>query len=176
MELWKSSQAFWKKLEQIWWNFFQKFKLDQAFSKGLILEKARTKVIGALSPRALAIVSHQNWISSPLMGKLCFLLNHLSLIVDWDCDTANAYDGSASKHSWQGGWPNGCSRWELHDLFRLSIISHHSEDSWKKDYFQSAAIGQEFAIKPLDQVISWAKTLIENCRADISAWAKLATA
>ena len=28
-------------------------------------------------------------------GKLCFLLDHLGRIVDWDCDTANVYDGSA---------------------------------------------------------------------------------
>ena len=28
-------------------------------------------------------------------GKLCYLLNHLGLIVDWACDTANVYDGSA---------------------------------------------------------------------------------
>lgn len=27
-------------------------------------------------------------------GKLCLVLNHPSLIVAWDCDTANTYDGS----------------------------------------------------------------------------------
>jgi hypothetical protein len=27
-------------------------------------------------------------------GKFCFVLNHLGLIVAWDCNTANAYDGS----------------------------------------------------------------------------------
>ena len=32
-------------------------------------------------------------------GKLCLLLNHLGLIVDWDCDTANVYDGSACSTS-----------------------------------------------------------------------------
>ena len=36
--------------------------------------------------------SNKRWIVG---GKLCFLLNHLGLIVDWDCDTANVYDGSA---------------------------------------------------------------------------------
>ena len=25
-------------------------------------------------------------------GKLCFLLNHLGLVVEWDCVTANVYD------------------------------------------------------------------------------------
>jgi hypothetical protein len=28
-------------------------------------------------------------------GKLCLLLNHLGLIVDWDVATANVYDGTA---------------------------------------------------------------------------------
>jgi len=37
-------------------------------------------------------ISNQRWIVG---GKLCFLLNHLGLIVDWDCSTANVYDGSA---------------------------------------------------------------------------------
>ena len=40
-------------------------------------------------------VSNQRWIVG---GKLCLLLNHLGLIVDWDCDTANVYDGSAFQH------------------------------------------------------------------------------
>jgi hypothetical protein len=30
--------------------------------------------------------------------KLCFVLNHLGLIVTWDCDTANVYDGSTLQH------------------------------------------------------------------------------
>lgn len=37
-------------------------------------------------------LSNQRWIVG---GKLCLLLNHLGLIVDWDVDTANVYDGSA---------------------------------------------------------------------------------
>jgi hypothetical protein len=37
-------------------------------------------------------LSNQRWIVG---GKLCFVLNHLGLIVDWDVDTANVYDGSA---------------------------------------------------------------------------------
>jgi len=35
--------------------------------------------------------SNWRWIVG---GKLCFVLNNLGLIVAWDCDTANAYDGS----------------------------------------------------------------------------------
>ena len=36
-------------------------------------------------------LSNQRWIVG---GKLCFLLNHLGLVVGWDCATANVYDGS----------------------------------------------------------------------------------
>lgn len=36
--------------------------------------------------------SNQRWIVG---GKLCFVINHLGQVVDWDCDTANVYDGSA---------------------------------------------------------------------------------
>jgi hypothetical protein len=40
-------------------------------------------------------ISNHRWIVG---GKLCYLLNHLGLIVSWDCDTANVYDGSAFQH------------------------------------------------------------------------------
>jgi hypothetical protein len=37
-------------------------------------------------------LSNRRWIVG---GKLCVLLNHLGLMVNWDYDTANVYDGSA---------------------------------------------------------------------------------
>jgi hypothetical protein len=37
-------------------------------------------------------LSNRRWIVG---GKLCVLLNHLGLIVNWGCSTANVYDGSA---------------------------------------------------------------------------------
>lgn len=37
-------------------------------------------------------ISNHRWIVG---GKLCYLLNHLGLIVAWACDTANVYDGAA---------------------------------------------------------------------------------
>ena len=40
-------------------------------------------------------LSNKRWIVG---GKLCLLLNHLGLIVAWDVDTANVYDGSAFQH------------------------------------------------------------------------------
>lgn len=33
--------------------------------------------------------SNYRWIVG---GKLCLALNHLGLVVDWDCDTANVHD------------------------------------------------------------------------------------
>lgn len=39
--------------------------------------------------------SNQRWIVG---GKVCFLLNHLGLIINWACATANVYDGSAFQH------------------------------------------------------------------------------
>lgn len=40
-------------------------------------------------------LSNQRWIVG---GKLCFVLNHLGLIVGWDCATANVYDGTSFQH------------------------------------------------------------------------------
>lgn len=40
-------------------------------------------------------VSNRRWIVG---GKRCFILDHLGRIVDWECDTANVYDGSAFQH------------------------------------------------------------------------------
>jgi hypothetical protein len=37
-------------------------------------------------------LSNKRWIVG---GKLCFVLNHIGLVVDWDVDTANVYDGTA---------------------------------------------------------------------------------
>lgn len=40
-------------------------------------------------------LSNKRWIVG---GKLCLLLNHIGLVVSWDVDTANVYDGSAFQH------------------------------------------------------------------------------
>ncbi len=44
-------------------------------------------------------ISNHRWIVG---GKLCILVNHLGLIVDWDCDTATVYDGSSFQHIVEG--------------------------------------------------------------------------
>jgi hypothetical protein len=40
-------------------------------------------------------LSNRRWIVG---GKLAVLLNHLGLVVSWDCATAKVYDGSAFQH------------------------------------------------------------------------------
>lgn len=40
-------------------------------------------------------LSNQRWIVG---GILCVLLNHLGLVADWDCDTANVHDGCCFGH------------------------------------------------------------------------------
>ena len=54
------------------------------------------------------------------------------------------------------------SRWQLPDFLKKANISYHSEDSWKKDYFQSVAKGQEFVITTdkNDLLQKWASDLI----------------
>jgi hypothetical protein len=40
-------------------------------------------------------LSNKRWIVG---GKLCLLLNHVGLVVDWAVDTANVYEGTAFQH------------------------------------------------------------------------------
>ena len=44
-------------------------------------------------------ISNRRWIVG---GKLCMRVNHLGEIVNWDCDTANVYDGSHFQHIVEG--------------------------------------------------------------------------
>ena len=46
------------------------------------------------SPKQIGKKGKSNW-RWIVGGKLCFVLNHLGLVVAWDCDTANVHDGSA---------------------------------------------------------------------------------
>jgi hypothetical protein len=54
------------------------------------------------------------------------------------------------------------SRWKRLDFFKDSKMTYHSRKSLKSDYFQSAAIGQEFIISDSNGAISWAKNLINR--------------
>ena len=56
------------------------------------------------------------------------------------------------------------SQWELPDFFKELDISYHSNtknNGFKKDYFQSAGIGQEFVIQEDVRVTNWFKELIK---------------
>ncbi|MFC1939917.1 hypothetical protein ACFLXO_04450 [Chloroflexota bacterium] len=54
------------------------------------------------------------------------------------------------------------SKWCLPEFFENVSISYHNKKSWRSDYFQSVARGQEFVICENDQVERWAKALIHD--------------
>ena len=54
------------------------------------------------------------------------------------------------------------SRWELPNIFRNVKISYHTEKSFKKDYFDSAKIGQEFVIEENKNIENWALNIIKK--------------
>ena len=58
------------------------------------------------------------------------------------------------------------SKWGLQDFFKEAEISYHNKDSWKNEYFQSVAKGQEFVIKDNEKIEMWAKNLIEGSKID----------
>ncbi len=47
------------------------------------------------------------------------------------------------------------SKWDLPEFFKDTNISYHSEKSWKEDYFQSAAKGQEFVVDVTPEIHNW---------------------
>lgn len=49
------------------------------------------------------------------------------------------------------------SRWDLPPFFKELSISYHSQNSFKKDYFDSAKIGQEFVIQESESLLDWVK-------------------
>jgi len=51
-------------------------------------------------------------------------------------------------------------RWNLKDFFGKVEINDCGKDPWKKDYFQSPDIGQEFVIEDNKKVTKWAKEII----------------
>lgn len=51
------------------------------------------------------------------------------------------------------------SKWHLPDFFKRYKISYHTENSWKVDYFQSAAKGQEFVVNADQEIVEWIKAM-----------------
>lgn len=56
------------------------------------------------------------------------------------------------------------SRWDLPDIFKHTSISYHSQKSWKDNYFQSAAKGQEFVLESTVEIRSWLKKLFKQAK------------
>lgn len=56
------------------------------------------------------------------------------------------------------------SKWSILDWFHDVSISHHSKESFKDGYFQSACIGQEFIITANDEAINWARQIISGTK------------
>ncbi len=54
------------------------------------------------------------------------------------------------------------SCWDLPECFKDRPISYHKPTSWKEDYFQSVARGQEFVIDANHSILRWAKKLIQK--------------
>ena len=106
--------------------------------------------------------SNSRWIVG---GKLCLLQNHLGLVIDWDCDTANVYDGSTfqdvvdqvagqtivfadvgfEKKGWHPDHLRLCQRGEWNDrmmiettLSMLTLVCHFKKVMHRVwDYFKS---------------------------------------
>ena len=57
------------------------------------------------------------------------------------------------------------SRWEFpQEMYGIPIS--HNPNGWKENYFQSAAIGQEFVIEGLPPVIDWVKSIFKSSKID----------
>jgi len=54
------------------------------------------------------------------------------------------------------------SRWDLPPEFKGLKITYHTDESWKNDYFQSAAKGQEFIFEEIGVVERWSQNIIKT--------------
>lgn len=112
----KGQRAFWRWLVRDYRPLFPKlphrtrlFRLFNTHRHYVDLFLAEPSVLGVIDSYGIEFIhpiregrsakqigkkgkSNKRWIVG---GKLCFVLNHLGLIVAWSCDTANVYDGSA---------------------------------------------------------------------------------
>jgi len=88
------------------------FRLFNSHQKWIDLFMAEPSMIGVIDTYGIELIHPRREGRSPqqigrkgksnarwIVGcKLCLLQNNLGLIVNWDCDTANVYDGSAFQH------------------------------------------------------------------------------
>ena len=112
----KGQRAFWRWLNRDYRSLFPNlphrtrlFRLFNSHRHYVDLFLAEPSILGVIDSYGIELIhpiregrsaqqigkkgkSNKRWIVG---GKLCFLLNQLGLIVNWACDTANVYDGSA---------------------------------------------------------------------------------
>lgn len=112
----KGQRAFWRWLTRDYRDLFPKlphrsrlFRLFNSHRHYVTYFLATPSLIGVIDSYGIELIhpmregrsekqiakkgkSNKRWIVG---GKLCYVLNHLGLIVAWACDTANVYDGSA---------------------------------------------------------------------------------
>ena len=113
------NRAFYRWLKRDWRHLFpglpcrtRLFRLFNSHRKWVDLMMAQPSMLGVIDTygielihprregRSLEQIGRKGMSNARLIvgSKLCLLQNHLGLIVDWDCDTANVYDGSAFQH------------------------------------------------------------------------------
>lgn len=56
------------------------------------------------------------------------------------------------------------SKWELPECMKKVDMSYHDDRSRKKNYFQSAMIGQEFVMKSNPEIEEWIISIVKNNR------------
>lgn len=74
-------------------------------------------------------LSNRRWIVG---GKLAVLLDHVGLVVDWACETANVYDGSAFQHLVDG----------VADTMLVFADPHFAKKGWSPDNLKLCKRGQ----------------------------------
>lgn len=137
-------------------------------------------------------LSNKRWIVG---GKLCFVLNHIGLIVDWDVDTANVYDGSAFqdivernvenmalfadegfvKRDWHPDNLKICKRGEWNNrmivdtvLSMLTSINHFKKVMHRKwDYFKSRLA---YTMAMFNVLVQWGDLEIDEDRSVLFIW------
>jgi hypothetical protein len=112
----RGNRAFYRWLQHNWRHLFPQlphrtrlFRLFNSHRRWLKRFMAAPSLLGVIDSYGMELIhprregrsrqqigkkglSNKRWIVG---GKLCLLLNHLGLIVDWDVATANVYDGTA---------------------------------------------------------------------------------
>ena len=115
----RGNRAFYRWLKKDWRHLFPNlphrsrlFRLFNSHRKWVDRFMADPSLIGVIDSYGIELIhprregrssqqigkkglSNNRWIVG---GKLCLLFNHIGLVVGWNVDTANVYDGSAFQH------------------------------------------------------------------------------